>query len=121
MSRIVVVDDDPSVLEAFQQLLSDSGHRVETLTTGGEALSSCETQLPDLVITDLCMPGISGLELVRTVRGRWPRLPVILMTGHGTMETAIEATRFGTFDDYLKPFNPQAMLDAIDRSLESGR
>ncbi len=121
MSRIVVVDDDPSVLEAFQQLLSDSGHRVETLTTGGEALSSCETRLPDLVITDLCMPGISGLELVRTVRGRWPRLPVILMTGHGTMETAIEATKLGAFDYYLKPFDPQAMLDAIDRSLESGR
>jgi DNA-binding NtrC family response regulator len=117
----VVVDDDPGVLEAFEQLLLESGHHLELMANGNEALRSCESAAPDLVITDLCMPGINGLELVRALRARWPRLPVILMTGHGTMETAIEATKLGAFDYYLKPFDPQSMLDAVDRSLECGR
>ncbi len=121
MSRILIVDDDQSVLDAFTQLLADSGHAVATAANVEAALRDCESRLPDLIITDLCMPGLSGLDLVRAVRERWPRLPVILMTGHGTMDTAIEATKLGAFDYYLKPFDPQSMLDAIDRSLESGR
>jgi DNA-binding NtrC family response regulator len=76
---------------------------------------------PDVVVTDLCLPGIDGLEAFRTIRATNPKLPVIIMTGHGTMDTAIEATKLGAFDYLLKPFEPEAMLSAIERALEGVR
>lgn len=121
MSRILVVDDEPGVLNAFQEMLTGLGHSVVTARGGESALERVCEDRPDLVITDICMPGMDGLEALKNIRAHNARLPVIIMTGKGTMDTAIEATKLGAFDYQLKPFEPEAMVAAIDRALESVR
>ena len=121
MSRVLVVDDDPSVLTAFERMLTDEGHVARLATRGEEALALIEKERPDLVVMDIRMPGISGLEAVRRIREIDPRLPVIIMTGYATTETAIEATKLGAFDYHLKPLDPEDILRSIDLALDRGR
>jgi len=121
MGLILVVDDEPGVLNAFQELLTGLGHQVITASSGDGAIGCIQSHAPDVVVTDLCMPGMSGLEAFRQIRAENPKLPLIIMTGHGTMDTAIEATKLGAFDYQLKPFEPEAMVTAIERALESIR
>ncbi len=121
MSKILVVDDDPSVLSAFEQMLSEQGHLVRVATRGEEALELVAKERPDLVIMDIRMPGISGLEAVRRIRALDPRLPVIIMTGYATTDTAIEATKLGAVDYHLKPIEGEEILRTIDTALERSR
>jgi DNA-binding NtrC family response regulator len=121
MSKILVVDDETGVRNAFQDMLVDLGHEVLTASTGEAGLDLVRRDPPQVVITDLSMPGMGGLEAFRQIRAIDPKLPVIIMTGRGTMDTAIEATKLGAFDYQLKPFEPEAMLAAISRALESVR
>ncbi len=121
MSKILVVDDETGVRNAFQDMLVDLGHEVLTASTGEAGLELVRRDPPQVVITDLSMPGMGGLEAFRQIRAIDPKLPVIIMTGRGTMDTAIEATKLGAFDYQLKPFEPEAMLAAIARALESVR
>jgi DNA-binding NtrC family response regulator len=97
------------------------GHQVVTAPSGDGALERIRSDCPDLIVTDLCMPGMSGLDTFREIRAINAKLPVIVMTGKGTMDTAIEATKLGAFDYQVKPFEPQSMIDAIERALESVR
>jgi nitrogen regulation protein NR(I) len=121
MSKILVVDDDPGVLAAFEQVLTEQGHEVITADRGAAALACLGTTEPDLVIMDIRMPGLSGLQTFRQIRQDRPRLPVIIMTGYATMETAIEATKLGAFDYHVKPLNPEEMLRTVDSALECVR
>lgn len=121
MSRILVVDDEPGVLKAFEVMLTGLGHSVVTASGGEGALDRVRAEQPDLVVTDICMPGMDGLEALKRIHADNARLPVIIMTGKGTMDTAIEATKLGAFDYQLKPFEPESMVAAIDRALESVR
>ncbi len=121
MSKILVVDDESGVRSAFKDMLVELGHEVMTASTGEAGLSLVRSDPPHVVITDLSMPGMGGLEAFRQIRAIDPKLPVIIMTGRGTMDTAIEATKLGAFDYQLKPFEPEAMLAAIERALESVR
>ena len=121
MSKILVVDDDPSVLSAFEQMLSEQGHLVRVAVRGEEALELLAKERPDLVIMDIRMPGISGLEAVRRIRALDPRLPVIIMTGYATTDTAIEATKLGAVDYHLKPIDGAEILRTIDTALERSR
>jgi nitrogen regulation protein NR(I) len=121
MGTILVVDDERGVLQAFDEFLSELGHTVLTAINGNVALELVGKQQPDLVVTDICMPGVDGLETFRQIRAVNPKLPVIIMTGQGTMDTAIEATKLGAFDYQLKPFDPESMAAAIERALESVR
>lgn len=121
MSRILVVDDERSVVAAFQAILADRGHEVVTAGRGDEALDRLERDAPELVVMDVCMPGMDGLEALRRIKSLRPQLPVIIMTGRGTMETAIEATKTGAFDYHLKPLDPAEILRTIDKALQSYR
>jgi len=121
MSKILVVDDEPSVLSAFQDLLGSGGHQVATARTAETALDLLGSDPFDLVLMDVCLVGMDGLEALRRIKARQPALPVIVMTGHGTMQTAIEATKLGAFDYHLKPFDPAEMLATIEKALESTR
>jgi nitrogen regulation protein NR(I) len=121
MRRILVVDDEPAVLAAFQELLIDLGHQVAVTGRGDEALECLQTYKPDVVVTDLCLPGWTGLDAIHQIRAICPKTPVIIMTGYGTMGTAIEATKLGAFDYQLKPFEPESMVAAIERALETVR
>ena len=121
MGQILVVDDEPAVLAAFEELLTTMGHHVQTSDRGDDALAKLRDTAPDVIVTDLCLPGWSGLDGIRQIRAMRPKTPVIIMTGYGTMETAIEATKLGAFDYQLKPFEPDSMVGAIERALETVR
>jgi len=121
MSKVLVVDDERSVLAAFREILLERGHEVATATRAEDALDRLCDDAPELVVMDVHLPGISGLEALRRIKSIRPKLPVIIMTGRGTMETAIEATKTGAFDYHLKPLDPEEMLRTIDKALESYR
>ena len=124
MSRsgtILVVEDDPGTAESLQYVLEDEGHTVLTAHTGEEGLALAGEERCDLVLTDLKLPGLNGLDLVKRLHSARARLPIILMTAHGTTEIAIEATKHGAFDYLLKPFEMSAMLEAIQKALAASR
>jgi DNA-binding NtrC family response regulator len=121
MSKILIVDDEPRVVSAFQDLLGDGGHEVATAREAETALELLKAKTFDLVVMDICLLGMNGLEALRRIKKQQPALPVIVMTGHGTMQTAVEATKLGAFDYHLKPFEPVEILAAIDKALESTR
>ena len=124
MSRpgtILIVEDDPGAAESLQYVLEDEGHTVIAARTGEEGLALAGKERCDLVLTDLKLPGLSGLDLVKRLHTARARLPIILMTAHGTTEIAIEATRHGAFDYLLKPFEMPTMLDAIQKALAASR
>lgn len=120
MAQILVVDDEPSVISAFVALLSGEGYDVSVAGSAEAALKQVDASRPDAIVTDVCLPGMSGLEFFRKLRVKHPRLPVIVMTGRGTMESAIEATQLGAHDYQLKPFEPKEMLSLIARAVATG-
>jgi two-component system NtrC family response regulator/two-component system nitrogen regulation response regulator GlnG len=121
MSRILVVDDDAGIQRAFQTLLKGRGHEILSAGSGEAGLQILETEDPDLILLDVWMPGINGLETFQAIKARHARTPVIVMTGAGTMNLAIEASKIGAFDFRLKPFDPGQMLELIDKALDSVR
>jgi DNA-binding NtrC family response regulator len=121
MTRILVVDDERNVAAAFEKLLGTQGHEVVTERSAAPALERLQRDSFDLVILDIRMPGMNGLEALRQIKKDHPKLPVIIMTGEGTMETAIEATQCGAFDYQLKPFEPEEVLAVVERALEGAR
>ncbi len=121
MSTILIVDDDAQLRQSFEKLLSTEGHTVRTASSGEAGLSAVQKQVPDLVIMDVRLPGMSGLETFAAIRGIEAKLPVIIMTAYGTTETAIEATKMGAFDYVLKPFEIPDILTLIEQALEAGR
>jgi len=119
--RILVVDDDRAFRIATRTLLEDEGYRV-LLTTGVEdALATIEQTGCDLLLSDLVMETSSGMELLKTVRSRWPDLPIIMVTGYASVSSAVEAMRLGAADYLTKPVNNAEMLIKIQRTLESQR
>ncbi|HJT35411.1 MAG TPA: sigma-54 dependent transcriptional regulator [Pirellulales bacterium] len=121
MSRILVVDDEANVLAGFQKLLATRGHEMVSAGSADAAFALLEDKQPQAVVLDICMPGMNGLDALERIKQGRARLPVIIMTGQGTMETAIEATKRGAFDYQLKPFKPPEMLAAIERALQAAR
>ena len=92
MSRILVVDDERNVRSGFEEVLGSEGHEIITAHRAQAALERIEAEEFDLVILDIRMPGMSGLDALKQIKQGHPKLPVIIMTGQGTMETAVEAT-----------------------------
>jgi nitrogen regulation protein NR(I) len=121
MGTILIVDDDPQLRQSFEKLLTAEGHTIRTASTGEAALTLVKTSIPDLVIMDVRMPGMSGLETFQALHEIEPKLPVIIMTAYGTTETAIEATKLGAFEYVLKPFEIPEILALITQALEAGR
>jgi nitrogen regulation protein NR(I) len=122
MGNILIVDDDAQLRQSFEKILTAEGHAVKTASSGEAAIAMVQAAVPDLVIMDVRMPGMSGLEAFRAMHEIEPKLPVIIMTAYGTTETAIEATKLGAFEYVLKPFeNIQDILGLIGQALEAGR
>ncbi len=121
MGKILVVDDDPAMRAAFAEILGGLAHEVAVSPRAELALERLRAAPFDLVILDVRMPGLGGLDALRHIKQEHPRLPVIVMTGHGTMDTAIEATKRGAFDYQLKPIEPDAMLATVEKALEAVR
>ena len=121
MSTILIIDDDDQLRASFEKLLKEEGYKVEAAASGETGLKRVEATPPDLVILDMRLPGINGLETFKRINALDPKLPVIIMTAFGTTETAIEATKMGAFDYILKPFDIPEMLDVIKKALDAAR
>jgi len=121
VGKILIVDDDAQLRHSFAKLLTAEGHGVKTTPTGEGGLEAIMSSLPDLVIMDVRLPGMDGLQTFQTMHEIQPKLPVIVMTAYGSTETAIQATKLGAFDYVLKPFDIPEMLTTIEKALEAGR
>ncbi|HDI60290.1 MAG TPA: sigma-54-dependent Fis family transcriptional regulator [Desulfobacteraceae bacterium] len=121
MTTILIIDDDDQLRKSFEKLLIEEGYRVRTAVSGEAGLQEVRAEVPDLVILDMRLPGMGGLETFGEIHALEPKLPVIIMTAYGTTETAIEATKCGAFDYVLKPFDIPQMLELIAKALEAGR
>ncbi len=119
--RICLIDDDVAAREGIERVLAAEGYEVSSQPDGRVGLAAALEEDFDCVLTDLRMPGVSGFELIDTLHEELPNLPVILMTAHGTTETAIEATRRGAFDYILKPFEMEELLLVVARAADAGR
>jgi two-component system, NtrC family, response regulator AtoC len=119
-ASILVVDDERVVREALQQLLSLDGYDVVVAGRGDEALLSIPPRGVDLIVSDICMPGLDGLEVLERSRATNPRVGVILISGYATMDRAIEALRLGADEFLLKPFEMDDLRRSIERVLRGG-
>jgi two-component system, NtrC family, response regulator len=121
MDTILVVDDEINYLTVMEALLGEEGYEVLTAPGGHEALKLAGASDLDLVLTDMKMPKMNGIELLRELKRLYPDLPVIMMTAYGTVEKAVEAMKTGAFDYILKPFKNEELLVTIARGLEYHR
>jgi len=115
IERILVVDDDDLSRQFLVEAVEALGHQPIAARNAEEALEYLTKESPDLVLTDLRMPGIDGIELVRNIKGSYPNLPAVLVTAQGTIEAAVEAMRLGAEDFLLKPLTHEAIEAVIDR------
>ena len=118
--RLLLVDDDTSLLRLLTLRLEANGYEVATATSGEGALEAMAEARPELVITDLRMEGMDGMALFRLLRERHPGLPVLILTAHGSIPEAVEATREGVFGFLGKPFDADELLTEIQRALSLG-
>jgi putative two-component system response regulator len=118
-TRILVVDDEPKICEFLGILLGREGYQTDSAFNAADALAQIERNSYDLVLTDLKMPGMDGFELITRLKKLRPELPVIMITGYATVETAVQALRYGVDDYVTKPFNIDELRKVIARSLQS--
>jgi DNA-binding NtrC family response regulator len=116
--RILVIDDELIVCESCQRILEEEGLEVEIALSGAEAFAKMKENPFDIVITDLKMPGMDGMEVLRTIRKEYPDTFVIMITGFSTVETAVEAMKLGAFDYIPKPFTPDEVSIVVKKAIE---
>lgn len=116
--RLLVVDDEPIVRESLRDWLQDEGYRVDTAAAGLEALEKLEANRYELMLLDIKMPGMDGVEVLKRAKDLRPELTVVLMTAYATVETAVEAMKIGALDYLIKPFDPAALFPMIDSLYE---
>lgn len=117
-NRILIIDDDEIVRKSCEKVLSPEGYITVTAGSGREGLKLLSKKPFDLVLTDLRMPDMDGIEVLKRVKEGWPDVEVIIITGYGTVKSAIEAIRYGAYDYVEKPFSPEELLNVVRRSLE---
>jgi len=115
--RILVVDDELFVRELLLEFLSAQGYEVSLADSGEKAVELMQTQPADLVLVDLKMPGINGIEALKQIKKIAPDILAIIMTGYPTIESSIEALRHGAYDYVIKPFKLDDLKSSIERAL----
>src|SRR5262245_40862792 len=120
-SRILVVDDEAAIRDSLRMTLEYEGYDVQVAATGQEGLALAERDTPDLVVLDVKMPGMDGIEVLDRLRAINETLPVIVISGHGTIGTAVEATKKGAFDFIEKPFASERVLVSLRNALDQRR
>jgi two-component system nitrogen regulation response regulator NtrX len=120
-SRILVIDDEAAIRDSLRMTLEYEGYEFVGAATGQEGLALAEREGPDLVLLDVKMPGMDGLEVLERLRSMNESLPVVVISGHGTISTAVEATKKGAFDFIEKPFASERVLVSLRNALDQGR
>ncbi|MBW1849328.1 MAG: sigma-54-dependent Fis family transcriptional regulator [Deltaproteobacteria bacterium] len=118
---VLIVDDEPSILQSLGGLLSDEVFEIITASNGYEALKIIDKESPDLVLLDIWMPGIDGIETLKEIKKDNPYIQVIIITGHGNIETAVKATKLGAFDLIEKPLSIDKVIVSINNALDFRR
>ena len=116
--KILIVDDEPDTILILQDRLEMEGYEVATATDGHEALELIDQDLPDLVLLDIQMPLLDGIETLTHLHEKYPGLLVLMLTAHGTIQRAVEATKRGAYDFLEKPFQPEHITQKVDQALE---
>ena len=119
--HILIVDDDELISSGLELVLLESGYTVSTCRKASEALAELEKEHIDLVLTDVCLPGMSGVELTRRILERWADVPIIVITGFSEIEIAVEVLKLGARDFIRKPFTPAAIQESVRVVLEQSR
>lgn len=119
--RILLVDDEANIRDGLKAILQREGHDVQAVAEGAAALALLHRFAAEVAVLDIRMPGMSGTELLSAIKSEWPHLAVIMLTGHGTLETAMTAVREGAFDYLLKPAKPEALQNVVSRALTEVR
>ncbi len=117
-ANILVVDDEINIRGALVTLLEKKGHRVRAAGSGEDALEQLEAAPADLVLTDLKMPGMGGIEFLRRLKAKWPDTEVVVMTAYGSIDTAVEAMRHGAYDYLMKPIDRERFPLVVEKALE---
>lgn len=118
MAKVVIIDDEAAILELMSKLCRSSGHTVTGCLTGTEGMAAIRNHKPDLVIVDLRIGDVNGLDIVNMCREEFPSMAVIMVTGHGSIETAVEAMRLGAFDYLTKPFDLGDLIKTVNQALQ---
>lgn len=121
MKSILIVDDEISIRQSLEGILEDEGFQTSFAATGEDAINSVQVEDPDLVLLDIWMPGIDGLETLKRIKHLRPQQLVIMMSGHGSIETAVKATRLGAYDFIEKPLSLDKVLLSIQNALKTGQ
>jgi len=116
-AKILVVDDEDIVRTSCSRTLSPEGYDVRLAKNGAEGLKMASEERFDLVLTDLKMPDMDGIEVLRIIKEQWPETAVIIVTGYQTVDTAVKAIKLGAYDYIEKPFTPDALITAVREAL----
>ena len=120
-ARILIVDDEKNIRNTIAQALESLGHSVHVAFDGKDAMMQLEADPYDLILTDLKMPGIDGIELLRRAVQKYPAIQIAVISAHGTVENAVETMKLGAVDFLQKPFTPQELRDFVYHILERGQ
>ncbi|MEJ2313763.1 MAG: sigma-54 dependent transcriptional regulator [Nitrospirota bacterium] len=115
---VLVVDDEEGIRESLSDIFADEGYRVASARSGAEALEKIESEPPDLVLLDIWLPEVDGLEVLERIKERIPGMPVIMISGHGNIEMAVRATKNGAYDFLEKPLSLERVVLVAQRALE---
>lgn len=118
MAKIIIIDDEASILKLMGQVCSRMGHQVSMHLTGREGMAAMEREKPELLIVDLRIPDMNGLQIIQDCRARYPDTEVVMVTGYGSVETAVEAMKLGAFDYLTKPFELDDLQRTINRATQ---
>jgi two-component system, NtrC family, response regulator AlgB len=121
LARLLVVDDEKSICSTIEVAMKGAGHQVDVADSGEMAISIMRRQVPDILLTDLRMDGMSGLDLLGKSREYFPSVTVVIMTAYGTIDTAVSAMKSGAYDYLVKPFTPEQLEHLVDRIEEFRR
>ena len=119
--RVAVVDDEKDMRLSITQWLTLSGYETESYSSAEDALAQIGSDYPGIVVTDIKMPGMDGMQLLKRIMAQDTTLPVILITGHGDVPMAVEAMRLGAFNFLEKPFNPEALTQLVKLAIQNRR
>lgn len=115
---ILIVDDEESICQTLGGILNDEGHEIVAAASGEEALRIVEEDPPSLVLLDIWLPGMDGIEVLKAIKAGYPRTQVIMMSGHGSIETAVKATKLGAFDFIEKPLSLEKVILVVNHAVE---
>lgn len=119
--KILIVDDEENIRSGLRAMLAKDGHEIREVDRADLALEYLKTFAAETAVVDIRLPGMNGIDLLAEIRSRWPHISVVLLTGHGTLETAMTAVKEGAHDYLLKPTKPAALREVVEEALTASR